>query len=143
MKKALVILILQMLVLTSFGSYKQYFEFEEDVISQEFSQLTSLENFVIANSGIDFNTAIVACDFSGSFANSSIAGDDDPFEFNLEGFLWGFLCCPVGFFIIPMNKQRSKDEMISFWIGYCSNTVIGTVLYTVMIVNAMNNATYY
>ncbi len=32
-------------------------------------------------------------------------------------FAWGFCCAPVGFFVVAINDDKSKNEKISFWIG--------------------------
>lgn len=119
-----------------------YFNDDLKLIEAEFKQLNEVEATILANPS--FSITKENSSYFAAYGATMVCspGDDDPFKFNIEGFLWGFLCCPVGFFIIPMNKSRSKDEMISFWIGYCSLNVISTVIQVILITNS-NTKVYY
>jgi hypothetical protein len=42
-------------------------------------------------------------------------------------FAWGFCCWPVGFFVVSINSDKSKDEKLSFWIGTGVSVVLSAI----------------
>lgn len=42
-------------------------------------------------------------------------------------FAWGFCCWPVGFFVVAINSNKSKNEKLSFWIGTCVSVVFSGI----------------
>lgn len=48
-------------------------------------------------------------------------------EIDWPAALWGFLCCPIGFFIYVTNSSRTQDEKLSYWIGVAASTVVSAV----------------
>ena len=42
-------------------------------------------------------------------------------------FAWGFCCWPVGFFVVAINSNKSKNEKLSFWIGTAVSVVFSAI----------------
>ena len=42
-------------------------------------------------------------------------------------FAWGFLCCPIGFFVIITNKDKDSSQKKSFWIGTITGVILGAI----------------
>lgn len=42
-------------------------------------------------------------------------------------FAWGFCCWPVGFFVVAINSNKSKNEKLSFWIGMGVSAVLSAI----------------
>jgi|GEM_PF-1842346 len=42
-------------------------------------------------------------------------------------FAWGFCCWPVGFFVVAINSNKSKNEKLSFWIGAAVSVVFSAI----------------
>lgn len=42
-------------------------------------------------------------------------------------FAWGFCCWPIGFFVVAINSDKSKDEKLSFWIGTGVSIVLSAI----------------
>lgn len=92
----------------------------------EFSELEQLESAVFAGE----ITSLDEVEIAGMNTNKNygIAATTGDLEFDWPAALWGFLCCPVGFFIYVTNKNRTKDEKTSFWIGFAAGTVLNAII---------------
>ena len=99
--------------------------FDEDALEAEFESLSALEASVLSGevSTVDEanNLGFELDQYAGI---KSVKAD---LEFDWPAALWGFLCCPVGFFIYVTNKNKSKDEKTSYWIGVAAGTVINLI----------------
>ena len=128
--KQLFICLFAMLSLSSFASQSSFFALNSDALETEFAELNTLEAAVLINPGmtttqaVEMNLMTIA-----QGADLSTVGTEGNFAFEWEGFLWGFLCCPVGLFTVAVNKNKSHDNKISFWIGVAANSVISMVYY--------------
>ncbi|MFT6855580.1 MAG: hypothetical protein ACJA0X_001554 [Cyclobacteriaceae bacterium] len=98
--------------------------FEED-----FLELNELESIILAQGTYDLSELKKVIDKDLIDTMSSINSMKSTQGFDFSNFdivsgLWGFLCCPIGFFVVAVNKDKSKDEKISFWLGVAVTTVI-------------------
>lgn len=113
---------------SAFAGNTDLFNLNEDQLQNEFSELIHLEKAVDANPALTLETAISNNLVGDSFmAANALNNMQSDFVFQWEGFLWGFLCCPIGFFVVAVNKNKSKDNKISFWIGFAASSVLGTI----------------
>ncbi len=125
MKKVLLIFFMSLFTVTLFAGNTELFNLDETALEAQFQELTTLENFVLSNTNvtaIDLNSNgfdMAGYDFSTEMASN--------FEFMWEGFLWGFLCCPVGFFVIAIDDDEPKDNKMSFWIGVGASVVLSAI----------------
>jgi hypothetical protein len=130
MKKSLLLAVAFCLTTLTFAGNADLFKVDNQAINKEFASLTSLENFVASNNFVTLTDiqASNSFDLSGLNVNNmrSSSGEGE-FAFKWEGFLWGFLCCPVGFFVIAVNKNKDHDQKLSYWIGVLASTVIGAI----------------
>lgn len=134
-------LLLTVFLLVSFYGFStdnaSMFDLNEQVLTEEFSELQTLENAVIADPTISLEEAVSMNLVTDSFSaekKEKKAKEQEDFYFEWEGFLWGFLCCPVGFFVVAVNGSKSHGNKVSYWIG------IGASLGLSLI---MNSVVYY
>ena len=100
-------------------------EFNEDAFEAEFASLSSLESSVLSG---EVSTLDEANDLGFELDQyAGIKAVKADLEFDWPAALWGFLCCPVGFFIYVTNKNKTKDEKTSYWIGVAAGTVINII----------------
>ncbi len=45
-------------------------------------------------------------------------------EMEWLSFAWGLCCCPIGFFVVTLDKDSSKEDKTSFWIGVLAGIII-------------------
>ena len=104
------------------------FQIDEKALEEEFQELSTLEATVLAHPSMDVSEARDLNYLPEEFTSASADGfEGSNFSFQWEGFLWGFLCCPVGVFVVVLNKHKSKDNKTSFWIGVAANTVLSAL----------------
>ncbi len=136
MKKGLLCTMILLLVSTiAFSSAPddQLFSYDKQKVAEEFTELDQLEAFLVSNNGAD------NADVPVSFQLSSLEQQSSPYgvQFGLNdmdwiSFAWGFLCCPVGFFVVAINDEKTRDEKTSYWIGVISATLLngfGTIFW--------------
>lgn len=130
--KLQVVVLLALFSSNVYASDDQLFDLNEEALTEEFSELTQLEEVVMADPSMTIEQAQSLHLITEAFAQSADGFTSDQFLFQWEGFLWGFLCCPIGFFTVAINSNKSHDNKISFWIGVGANTVL-SVMYTALV----------
>ena len=103
------------------------FQLDEQTLKVEMAELDQLEEYVTENNlqwedlqdidkvNFDSSVSLMAADFSV-----------DDMEWG--SFAWGF-CCPVGFFVVALNDDKTQDEKLSFWIGTITATLIYSAIF--------------
>lgn len=102
------------------------FSVDEQKIENAFAQINELESIVQANPDFQFSD-LKSSEFAsinGNIDANSLLHDSGDFEFDLNGFLWGLLCWPVGCFTVAFNDDKSQTEKQSYWIGLGVNVVL-------------------
>jgi hypothetical protein len=129
MKKYFLLAIALFVTCFAFAGNADLFKVDEQALNNEFSDLSALENYVVANNFVSLNEIETGnlYDLSGLNVNSMGATSSGNFTFQWEGFLWGFLCCPVGFFVIAINESRDHDQKMSYWIGVAAGVVLSAI----------------
>ncbi|HPE86093.1 MAG: hypothetical protein M0O94_00610 [Bacteroidales bacterium] len=125
MKKIFFVALISLMSVSLFAGTPDLFDLDETAIEQQFQELNTLEYFVLSNANVaDLDLSSAGLDLSKfAFSMDVNAG----FEFMWEGFLWGFLCCPVGFFVIALDNNESKDNKTSFWVGVGASVVLSAI----------------
>jgi hypothetical protein len=130
MKKQLLTFCFALFAITMFANNAQLFSFDQNSLENQFAELSVLENTVLQNPAIDFNNAmqmsLIANNF---FAANHFSSKQKNMVFEWEGFLWGFLCCPIGFFVVAVNSNKTKDNKTSYWIGVGASVVLSAITY--------------
>jgi hypothetical protein len=126
MKKPLFLLVVALFVSTfSFAGNSSFFTDDLNAIESEFASLSNLEQQVITNPALTFAQAmesnLVSNDFKLLNGADAVANN---LVFEWEGFLWGFLCCPIGLFVVALNDNKTPDNKTSYWIGVAAGTVL-------------------
>ena len=113
----------------SFAGNADLFDIDKQELQAEFAELSSLESYVVENNNISLKAIVDGdlFDLAAINVNSMAANSSSDFAFQWEGFLWGFLCCPVGFFVVAINKNKDHDQKISYWIGVGAGTVLNMI----------------
>ncbi len=125
MKKIALLLFMSLFTVTLFAGNSDLFNLDETALEVQFQELTTLENFVLSNDNVTYiDLADKGFNMAGYAFNTNM---DSGMEFMWEGFLWGFLCCPVGFFVIAINSNETRDNKLSFWIGVGAASVLSAI----------------
>ena len=112
-----------------FAGNEALFSLDENQLNEEFSSLNKLEQYIIENNSSSMNDLNLAEFLAKEGINLNMMDVNalDDLDFQWEGFLWGFLCCPVGFFVIAINEEKTRDDKISYWIGVAVSSVISAI----------------
>ncbi len=133
MKKVTLLLMMAVFAIsTAFAGNANLFSYNQDELNQEFEQLNALEGYVLANQGVaisdvENNPLFGTMDFSGMKHSSPMGAMFSIEDMDWIAFAWGFICCPVGFFVVAIDDDSSKEEKISFWIGAIVSAVLGSI----------------
>lgn len=122
-----------------FASSKELIVTTEDMnfdvagFEAEFAALDQLEKLVKEEGITSFaeleskeSVSLDLTDFKSTNSITATQGFDWD-NFDWPSGLWGFLCCPIGFFVVITNKDKTKDQKISFWIGVAASTVLSAL----------------
>jgi hypothetical protein len=132
MKKITLLIVAFFTVTFIYAGNADLFSIDEQELNSEFAELTALEEFVQTNDMMSLEEIITTNSFDLTSFNLNSFGassQDAEFAFRWEGFLWGFLCCPIGFFVVAVNKNKDHDQKLSFWIGVAASSVINIIYY--------------
>lgn len=134
MRKITLLLVMTFVSLSTltFASQADLFSYNQDELNQEFAQLNDLEGYVLANQGVTIadvenNPVFGTMDLSGMKHSGPMAAMFSIDDMDWGAFAWGFFCCSIGFFVVAISDDASKDEKMSFWIG----VIVKAVLYSV------------
>lgn len=135
MKKISTLLMAFAFIFNVSASNADLFSYDLTDINTELNDLEIVENLIDQNQNStveEINTQIIKNNLlSSSFEtnyNSSLAlraGLID--EMDWASFAWGFLCCPIGFFVIITNKDKDSSQKKSFWIGTITGVILGAI----------------
>ena len=135
MKKISTLLMAFAFIFNVSASNADLFSYDLTDINNELNDLEIVENLIDQNQNStveEINTQIIKNNLlSSSFEtnyNSSLAlkaGLID--EMDWASFAWGFLCCPIGFFVIITNKDKDSSQKKSFWIGTITGVILGAI----------------
>ena len=135
MKKISTLLLAFAFIFNVSASNADLFSYDLTDINTELNDLEIVENLIDQNQNStveEINTQIIKNNLlSSSFEtnyNSSLAlraGLID--EMDWASFAWGFLCCPIGFFVIITNKDKDSSQKKSFWIGTITGVILGAI----------------
>ena len=119
-----------LLALPLFGiSATNDFSYDKNQLSSQFSNLEQVSIFVEQNN-VTYSELSKNPLFEGNLDLTNHISVKPNFSFDdidWISFAWGFLCCPVGFFIVVIDDDKSKEEKTSFWIGVIANVVLSTI----------------
>lgn len=143
MRNLLLTLVLVATSLLANASNASLFQLNESDLNSEFSELNQLELIVENDASMNFEMALTKNLISENMVfNNSLNTMQDDFVMQWEGFLWGFLCCPIGFFVVAVNKNKTKNDKLSFWIGVAAGTVVSAITNAMMAAATVNSSTY-
>ncbi len=133
MKKILLFITLLTLISsnTSFALSSADFEKDATFDSQAIADLQAMESTVKAfDQNLSYSELIAEKPEAVKFL--SLAGDEGSGGFSIDqmdwgAFAWGFCCCPVGFFVVAVNKNKSSESKISYWIGWAAGIVVNSI----------------
>ncbi|MCC6721265.1 MAG: hypothetical protein IT243_03620 [Bacteroidia bacterium] len=105
------------------------FSYNKEALSNDFSKLEQISVFV-DQSNVSYSEISKNPVFKGNLDLTSHISVKPNFSFDEMdwiSFAWGFLCCPVGFFIVVLDDDKTKEEKTSFWIGVIASVVLSTI----------------
>ncbi len=107
-------------------------EFDAVAFEAEFDELNEVEELVVTNeitSLEELSSLDASIDMTSFKSVNSVEGTQG-FQwsnFDWPSGLWGFLCCPIGFFVVITNKNKTSDQKTSFWIGLAASVVLSAI----------------
>lgn len=128
MKKIIYLLSLLALPFLSISATND-FSYDKEALSNDFSKLEQISVFV-DQSNVSYSELSKNPVFKGNLDLTNHISVKPNFKFDEMdwiSFAWGFLCCPVGFFIVVLDDDKTKEEKTSFWIGVIASVVLSTI----------------
>jgi hypothetical protein len=123
--------ILQIIFLSLFSltlSASNY-SFNEEELNQEFAELNKIEKEVI-ESNFDVTTIhnlSLNADINVLNAEPVAIAQTNELYMDWGSFAWGFCCCPIGFFVVAVNRDADNDMKASYWIGVAASIAVDVV----------------
>ncbi len=115
-------------ILSLSASQSDLFSYNADEVEAQFQELNKLENYVLNTHDLNYNTIITSSVCLNSESSSSIGSSSFSFDsMDWGAFAWGFCCCPIGFFVVAINDEKTSDQKASYWIGVVVSAVIGAI----------------
>jgi hypothetical protein len=114
----------------SFASTADLFAYDESNVSTQLTETTQIENYVTSNSDVTLSemqsdekltTTLNLANFNANAA--SFTFDD----INWKAFAWGFCCWPIGLFTVVFKSSSTREDKISFFIGWGTIVVLNLV----------------
>ena len=105
------------------------FSYDKNDLSSQFSKLEQVSLFVEQNN-VSYSELSKNPLFKGNLDLTNHISVKPNFSFDdidWISFAWGFLCCPVGFFVVVLDDDKTKEEKTSFWIGFITSSVLSTL----------------
>lgn len=134
MRKLITTFIIAMFAFSYSGlaSNAELFEVDRQALQTEFSDLTEIEAYVLANQGVSLdemqtNPLIVSMDLNILRTASPMGAMFSIDDMDWGSFAWGLLCCPIGFFVVGINGDSTQDEKTSYWIGVIVSAILGGI----------------
>lgn len=132
-RKVFVIPLLLLLPLIAFSNnHAHLFSYDKEAVEETFSRLDQLEKQItlqeVTNDGTPSAASLFSADLTG--INSSSIPTSPMFDINnmdWGAFAWGFLCCPVGFFVVAINKDKPQVSKTSYWIGVIASSIVSAI----------------
>ncbi|NUM32647.1 MAG: hypothetical protein HUU47_10050 [Bacteroidetes bacterium] len=128
MKKIIYLISFLALPLLSISATNE-FSYDKNSLSDQFSQLEQVSLYVDQNN-VTYSELSKNPLFKGNLDLTNHISVKPNFSFDdidWIAFAWGFLCCPIGFFIVVLDDDKSKEEKTSFWIGVISSVVLSSI----------------
>lgn len=115
------------------------FQLDETQLEADFQELDQLETYLLNNEMPSLTnlresnaTLLNQLDLGNLSEETLVAPAFSIDDMDWISFAWGFLCCPIGFFVVGINQNKSSDEKTSFWLGVIGNVIwsgIASALY--------------
>ncbi len=107
------------------------FQYDKASVESEFSELNQLEQYVHNHeSGSIRNMEHLSKVMGVMQDDEEAASSDNGFamdDMDWGAFAWGFCCCPIGFFTVAINSNKTNDQKLSYWIGVGVSTVLSAI----------------
>jgi hypothetical protein len=112
---------------------ESYVDFDDASFEAEFAELDNLEAVILEEGLASFDDVIsyqeenqVELINLETYSVNSTQGFDFS-NFDWGSALWGFLCCPIGLFVVVFNKDKTSDQKTSYWIGVAAGVLFGSI----------------
>jgi len=130
--------------ISAFASNADLFELDYSAVDQEFTELNSLAQMVEANPDLTYSTLSVTdaglVESMSLMPNAAmpLAGGDA--LLGIPSFWWGCALGIVGVGVVYFLNDQDADEAKKALWGCVAGTVVGTILYFVLIIGAFGAA---
>jgi len=122
------LVILLFTVFSLSASQSSLFSYNADELEAQFQELNELENNIQNSHDLNYDNLIG----SGVCLNNSSTSGIESSSFSIDdmdwgAFAWGFCCCPIGFFVVAINDEKTNDQKLSYWIGVGVNVALNAI----------------
>lgn len=139
MKKIQIVIFLVLMQFQLFSSNFDLFSYDKEKLEMEFTELNEIEDYVIVNNYpayFEVSNKLELQNFQNIDLKNPL-GTQFFDEMDWGAFAWGFCCCPVGFFVVAINKEKDDLAKESYWTGVIVSTILN------LISTAFSNTYYY
>lgn len=119
---------------TTYALELNSFNVEDEFATAEFAGLDELDATVKAADleTLTYQEIVAKSELNNTFSlkegiSSSAAAGFAFEDMDWAAFAWGFCCCPVGLFVVALNKDKEQEQKMSYWIGVGTNVVLSTI----------------
>lgn len=130
---------------TLFAGNASHFSYDKEAINSEFANLTQVENFVKSNANITLSEIKTNSEMYGLNTNNLVASSASSSFFDdmdWGAFAWGCLCCPIGLFVVVLDKDSTPEQKSSFWKGVLVSVGVNTI-YNIIVLSSGTTTTTY
>lgn len=118
----------------------EFADFNEDAFYEEFSELSSLEEFLVTNETSYSELEAVESSLIASVAPEPMLPfsddvDSDGPALGIPSFLWGCVLGWVGLLIVYLITENTDETKKALW-GCIASSVVGIVIYVVILAGA-------
>jgi hypothetical protein len=132
-KVNLLIAFVLILCTTASANSSELFSYDSKKIDQDFQLINELE-VMVNDQGVTINDLSFQ---NGEFYDELLSDGYSTMSpemvqgmgIHWGSFFWGLFCCPVGFFTVVLNADRSGGEKRSYWFGVIVSVVLGAAGY--------------
>jgi len=129
MRKILFCFIAISFALKTYSANTDLFTYDKERINTDFKELSEIEKYTIENnypSYVEVNR-FKEINYCSSNLNPQNTLGLFPDKMDWGSFAWGFCCCPIGFFVVAINKDKDSIAKESYWTGVVVNVVLSAI----------------
>lgn len=129
MKKIYLLFLLPLFLLSSslHAGNHEFFSYDEERVKEVTAEMTALESHLLENGTLSAKDMMAEQNLVLALNPGGLAFTFDDMQW--DSFAWGFCCWPIGIFTVLLNEDKDKNHKISYFIGWGTSIVLGSISY--------------